>query len=73
MIEVKTEKGQIELMKLSGSTPEIAADVLIVVRAIYNALKEQDEKLAGMFEFGVRRMIAENESVFEPWEDDDED
>jgi len=52
MIEVKTELGHINA-KLEGNVVELAADTMILIKAVYDSLSEKDEESAEEY----RKMI----------------
>lgn len=41
MIEIKTQKGVTDLTALDGSVSELAADALVMLNAIYEAILEE--------------------------------
>ena len=73
MIDVSTNNGNIKKLHLSGNVTEISADCLIVIRAIYDAIYEQDKDCADLFEQAVKYILNDdNNKVFRRWSEADE-
>lgn len=58
MIEIKTQKGVTDLTALDGDIPELAADALVMLNAIYETiLEETNSCVADEFACAVRKRI----------------
>lgn len=58
MIEIKTQKGVTDLITLEGNIPELTADVMIMLNAIYETiLEETNSCVADEFACAVRKRI----------------
>lgn len=58
MIEIKSQKGVTDLTKLNGDISELAADVLVMLNAIYEAiLEETNSDIADEFARYVKMRI----------------
>ena len=73
MIDVSTDKGNVKKLHLSGNVEAISADCLVIIRAIYDALYEENKDCADLFEQAVKYILNDdNNKVFRRWSEADE-
>ena len=56
MINVKTKLGKTEV-SISGSLPMLCTDTTQIVRAIYNAIQERDQKAADSYKVAMEKNL----------------
>ena len=63
MIKCEVGKGRAAVMA-SGSTKELAVELIALIREIYNAMKDDDPDHADFFRFMVKRGLDDDSPVW---------
>lgn len=71
MIKVEANKG-ITVLKIGGSTATIAAELLIIVAAVHNALKKENPELGDYIKGFIRKHV-DGDALFDAEEDGEAD